>query len=220
MFPDVEKSLGHLVSYWTLQGFHKDTSAHGYFTPQMVYDECKYCAKDVFTTALVHQAQLKYIPTIPGLKQSVDLVNRSIRPYTICTLTGMRYSKDKVDKISAENDILIEQYARIVDMLIGPIGVEHCKSAIKSNKASFIAGSTAQCVDYFHTQMDYEVQRRSEKTGKPLLGKKQLFNLALNIENPVIKFVLLYRLKQKEYSMLQFLAWKDDNNKIIQYEEL
>ena len=218
-FPDVEKSLGHCVSYWTMQRFHKDTDSRAYRTQEHLMAKLKYCGKDVFTLALIHEAIEKYAKTIPGLSQSIECANRSIRPYLITTLTGIRYSEEKVKKICSENDALMMQYLRIIAILIGDEGMNACRKAVKG-KAKAFPTSNAQCVNYFHEQLGYPVVMRSTKTGKPTLGKKCLYKLALRFpDNPVITFTLMYRIIQKEYSALKFVPWKDDNNKVINYAQ-
>lgn len=217
-FPDIEKSLGHCVSKWTFQKFHKDSASHAYRTIQHMMDELKYCGKDVFTMILVHRAIDKYARTIPGLQASIDCVNRSIVPYLTTSIQGIRYSQEKVDKLCDENDRLMTQYLRIINMMIGPTGMEHCKKSIKG-KAKSLPSSNTQCADYFHEQLGYGVVGRSSKTQKPSLGKKNMFKLALRYDNPVITFILLFRTVQKEYSALRFYPWKSDENKVVSYIE-
>lgn len=219
-FPDIEKSLGHGTSLWTYQRFHKDSDSKAYFTHDHMMDKLRYCAKDVFTMSLIHKGIDAYARTIPGLRDSIECANRSIRPYLIATLQGIRYSQEKVDKLCNENDRLMMQYLRIINMLIGPTGVEHCKKSIKSKKPSSIPRSNDQCCDYFHEQLGYPVLFRSTKTQKPSLGKQIMYKLALRYpDNPVIMFILMYRTIAKEYSALRFYPWKDDNNKVIPYIE-
>jgi DNA polymerase I-like protein with 3'-5' exonuclease and polymerase domains len=66
--------------------------------------------------------------------------------------------------------------------------------------------------------LGYSVIFRSEKTGKPSLDKKVVYRLALqHVDNPIIQLVLMYRTVAKEFSTLNFVPWKDDNNKIVNY---
>lgn len=213
-FPDIEKSLGHCVSYWTWEKFHKNSDSRAYRTKEHMMDKLLYCAKDVYTMFLVHKAIDEYAKTIPGLEQSITCANDSIRPYLITTLQGIRYDENKVEEKKKENDRLMMQYIRIIRLLMGESAHLQCRAAVKG-KAKAFPGSNTQCCNYFHTQLEYPIQFHSPKTGKPSLGKKIMFKLALKYpDNPVITFTLLYRQIAKEYGTLKFNPFKDNDNKI------
>lgn len=215
-FPDIEKSLGHLTSLWTWERFHKDTDSASYRTENDMMNKLLYCGKDVFTLSLIHQAIDKYATTIPGLRESIDCANRSIRPYLTCSMLGMRYSPEKKEKVMTENDRLMNQYIRIIKLLIGSTAENECKQQIKSGKAKAFPGSNTQCVHYFHEMLGYPVLFRSKITQKPSLAAGVMYRLRLMFpDNPVITFILLYRSVAKESGTLKFLPFKDDDNKII-----
>lgn len=67
--------------------------------------------------------------------------------------------------------------------------------------------------------MGYPVVARSQKTGKPSLAKKALYKLQLKHNNPVITLIAVFRTVAKESSMLKFCPFKDDNNKIVNYQK-
>jgi hypothetical protein len=210
-FPDIEKSLGHCTSYWTWEKFHKDQDSLGYRTHEQMMARLRYCGKDVYTMALIHRAIEKYASTIPGLKASIDRAMTFIRPYLTATLQGIRVDGEKVAAMISENDRLMVQYNRMIELLIGPQGMSDCRSVIKG-KAKLFAGSNTQCCEYFHELLGYPVAARSQKTQKPSLGKKALYKLALKHENPVITLVCAYRAVQKETSRLRFEPWINDEN--------
>jgi hypothetical protein len=205
-FPDIEKSLGHGVSYWTWEKFHKDEDSKGYRTHEQMMARLKYCAKDVYTMYLVHQAITKYAKTIPGLETSINAAMTYIRPYLTSTLQGIKVNETKVAAMIDENDRLMMQYNRMIELLIGSQGLKDCRSVIKG-KAKLFAGSNTQCCEYFHNLLGYTVVLRSKQTNKPSLGKKSLYKLALKYENPVITLVCAYRAVQKETSRLRFIPW-------------
>ena len=218
-FPDVEKSLGHCVSYWTYQRFHKDTDSRAYFTNEHLLAKLKYCAKDVFTMHLVRKAIQSYERTVPGLSESIRCAQRSIHPYLIAMLQGIRYSNEKVQAICKENDELMMQYNRIIEILIGPNAVVDIAKCVK-NKPGMFASSNKRCCEYFHNMLGYPaVVPRSEKTGMPSLGKKAMYKLALKHNNPVITFAMLYRQVQKEYGSMSFVPWKDDKGEVVDVGE-
>ena len=84
-FPDIEKSLGHCVSYWTWEKFHKNEDSIGYRTNQQMIDRLKYCAKDVYTMFLVKKAIDEYARTVPGLQASISAAMDCIKPYLVAS---------------------------------------------------------------------------------------------------------------------------------------
>lgn len=214
-FPGIEKSLGHCISLWTYENFHKDTDSQQYRTYSDMEKKLRYCALDVNGMKLVRKAQQAYAKTIPGLEDSIRVANESIRPYLITTLQGLRYDPDKVAAIKAENDALMEEYIRISKILVGPIGMEEIRSAVKGNKAGSMLGSRTQCAKYFHDILGYPVIFKSNKTGEPSLGKKTVFKLQLKHDNPVLALVNAYRTVQKETGAISFNPFRDDNNNIL-----
>ena len=211
IYPDIEKSLGHCVSLWTWENFHKDEDSKGYMTPDQMNARLRYCGKDVYTMALVYKAQQEYARKVPGLSDSISCAMDAIRPYLITSLQGIRVSAEKVLTAAKENDRLMMQYDRIIRLLIGEKSMADIKRSIKG-KAGMFAGSNSQCITYFHDMLGYPVVARSLKTQKPSLGKKAMYKLALKFpENPVIQFVLAYRTIQKEYGTYKFVPWLLDN---------
>ncbi len=218
-FPDIEKSLGHCVSYWTWERFHKDEDSSGYHTRDQMDARLKYCGKDVYTMSLVHKAIEKYATTIPGLTASINTAMASIRPYLITTLQGIKYNQEKVKALQDENDQLMMQYLRLINLLLGQHNIDEIRTAVKGKAKSF-AGSNTQCCKYFHDMLGYPVIIRSDKTGKPSLGKKCMYKLALqHPDNPIIQLVLAYRTIAKEYGTLKFIPWRGDDNKIVNFNQ-
>lgn len=219
-FPDVEKSLGHCTSYWTNEKFHKDEDSHGYMTREQMMARMKYCGKDVYTMSLIRQAIMQYAKTIPGLTDSIETAMKSIKPYLITSLQGIRYDQQLVNEKKAENDQLMMQYMRIINLLIGESGMSLVNSVVKKSKSSF-PGSNKKCCQYFHELLGYPVVGRgkpSEKDGtrNPSLAKKAMFKLRLKHDNPVIDFCLAYRQVALETSTpLGFIPWKNDDGQII-----
>lgn len=218
-FPTVEKSLGHCVSYWTWQPFHKDEDSRGYRTKEQMLDRMKYCGKDVFTMRLVREGITKYAKTIPGLEHSIQTVMDSIVPYVTTTLQGILVNEELRQKMRYENDRLMEQYIRMIKILVGEEGLKEVQSCVKG-KASALPGSNKQCVNYFHNILGYPVVHRSKPdqhgVRNPSLAKQAMFKLRLKHENPVIDICNLYRGVKLETTVpLGFIPWKDDNNKIF-----
>lgn len=210
-FPDIEKSLGHCVSYWTWERFHKDEDSHGYMNQAQMQARMAYCGKDVYTMFLVYNAIQKYAKTIPGLTESIETAMAAIKPYLITSLQGIRFSVEKIKEAAFECDRLMEQYDRMIRLLIGESSLKVIHSLIKG-KAKMFAGSNTQCSIYFHEMLYYPILFRSAKTQKPSLGKKVMYKLALkHSDNPVIQLVLAFRTIQKEYGTYKFIPWLLDD---------
>jgi hypothetical protein len=217
-WPAVEKSLGHAVSHLTWEKFHKDMDSESYRNETDMISKLRYCGTDVFTMGLVKREIDKFVSTIPGLSNSIAEGNRAIRSYLTCMMQGIKFDDVIRQNQISHNDRLMMQFNRMTEILIGESGLREVRNFLKGNpnRASFFAGSNKQCVVYFHKILGYPVQFTSPKTGEASLGKKSLFKLALRYpDNPVIRFVILYRLLKKETSTLQFNPWRDDNNKIL-----
>jgi len=213
IFPGVEKSLGHCVSYWTYEKFHKDEDSHGYMTREQQFARMKYCAKDVYTMYLVHQAQTEYARTIPGLTESIERANSSIVPYLLATLQGVGYNKALVEQICSENDRLMMQYIRMAKILIGEKGLRSIADDLTGKSKTSFLSSGKQQISYFHNLLGYPVVARSKRTSMPSLGKQAIYKLALRVDNPVLQLIMMFRSVQKETSKLRFTPWKDETNK-------
>jgi len=207
-FPEVEKSLGHVTSYWTHEPFHKDESNFAYNTPAVCRQLWNYNAKDVYTMQLVHKAINEYAARRPGLTESIQQANDSIKPYLTTSVQGIKMDYDKRDEVMQENDGLMEQYLRLIDLLIGRDFVK----ALRGKGKSGMPGSNLQCCRYFHDTLGYPIvnygKQRKDGTKGPSLGKKNMLKLRLKHDNPVIDIVLAYRETSKESGSLKFTPYK------------
>jgi hypothetical protein len=206
IYPTIEKSLGHCVSYWTYEPYHKNEGIHGYHTGEQARQLYLYCGKDVFTMYLVKKAQLEFAQQDAGLQASIQQAMDAIRPYMITSLLGIKFDNTKRMAKIKENDRKMYQYLRIMRMLCGP-KVE----PLISNK---------KCVEYFHNVMGYPVQKRTKKN-QPSLAQDALYKLRLKVESPVIDFLIKYRETQKESGTLNFKVWlESDEMKTLKQQPL
>lgn len=189
-FPEVEKSLGHVISYWTWLPFHKDENVEHPRNDSQQFQLWNYNAKDVSSMRAVHKAQLEYIAGNPGLTASVNQANDSIYPYLLTMLNGIAYDNLKLIREKLSHMRYLSQVSRIARILSGD--------------GSFNPNSTDQAIKYFHTKLGYAVQGRTD-TGRPALGQTELLKLRLHYPNPLIDVIIRYRLTQKELSMLEFI---------------
>ncbi len=213
IYPDIEKSLGHCTSLWTYEPYHKDEANFSFGSVEQAYKLWAYCGKDVSTMIRIYEAQQKHANTIPGLRESIDQANASIRPYLITTILGISYNVDRVIETMAENDRLLTQYLRMIKLLIGA----ECSKRIKPKSKTSVEClpmSNSQCTSYFHKEMGYKVQGygkvRKDGSRAPSLAEKLMLKLRLQYNNPVIDLCLAYRQTAKESSSLKFtpLDWR------------
>jgi hypothetical protein len=192
IYPTIEKSLGHCMSLWTYEPYHKNEGIHGYHTGEQARQLYLYCGKDVWGMYLVKKAQLEFAKEDAGLQASIQQGMDAIRPYMITSLLGIKFDEELRKSKVKENDRKMYQYLRIMRMLCGP-KIE----PLISNK---------KCVEYFHNMLGYPVQMRTKKGGASL-AKDSLYKLRLKVENPVIDFLIKYRETQKETGTLNFKVW-------------
>lgn len=204
-FPEIEKSLGHGMSLWTDEEYHKD---EGCFNPHNMNDLVRlmeYNAKDVHAMRLIKAAIDKYSADIPGLSESIAQGNRCVYPYTLTSLSGISFDEVERDAIIKENDRLMTQYLRWLEILKG-----------KEYKTRVLPTSSKSCVMFFHDYLNYDVVARSrnisKRTGNPLntpsLNEKALYKLKLKYpQNIMIDICIAYRRRKKESGMLGFEPW-------------
>jgi hypothetical protein len=211
IYPEQEKSLGHCISLpWMWEPYHKNEGNFAYRNRDQELQLWQYCGKDVSSLIQLHKAQTLFARSNVGLQSSISDCMSYIRPYLITILQGIRFSSEVRDAIINENDRLMNQYLRFLDILVGDSNLK----TIRGSGKSAMPGSSKQCAKYFYGMLNYPVQGRSKKTGEPSLDAKACFKLklalkVLGINNPVIDIVLAYRAKLKETGSLKFKPWKE-----------
>lgn len=205
-WPEVEKSLGHAMSHLTHEPYHKDLGIFSHGTKESEMQLLQYNGYDIRGMYIVKQELDKYSRTIPGLVESIEQVNASVRPDLINSLMGIKINTEKRKKIIEENDALMMQYLRIILILTG--GIEVLPTSNKS------------CVNYFHNLLGYPVVARSrtiskktgEPTNNPSLNEKAMLQLKLKAadkpelyDNPIIDLCLAYRGLSIQTGWLRFI---------------
>lgn len=185
-FPEAEKSLSHCIAAWTWQPYHKNVSTEVYSRAgeEKMWE---YNGRDVFNLRLIKAAQEYYAEQIHGLSNSIDQANRSLLPYIEMERIGLRLNQLKLSQTARKLELHISQLSRIISILIGD--------------SNFNARSPVQCAKFFHDRLNYPVVKKGD-TGKPKMGRKQLYQLLLKHKNPVIPFIIKYRELCKDLSML------------------
>jgi len=209
-YTEVEKSLGHCISLWTWESFHKDEGTGGYYTPSQVAQKLQYCGKDVYGMKLVYYAMIEHAKKIPGLQQSFDNVNSMIRPYLIITLQGIAFDEEMRKKIIKENDRLCMHYMKWARIFIGEQNIKMIAGKSKSS----ILNSNKQCCIYFHDLLGYDVvakgKEKEDGSRGPSLAKKAMYKLRMKYDNPVIDLCLAFRSIIRETGYLNFTPWQID----------
>ena len=191
LYPDTEKSLGHCISLYTYEPFHK---GEGVFDPKNENQERQlwgYNGKDVSTLRVVKEGLLKRARA-QGAESSINQVNASIPAYLTMTLHGIRYAQERIDRVMDDNSRRMTQILRILQILCGE---------------AILPTSPKQTVNYFHNHCNLPVIARSKKTGFPSLGKENLYKLGVKHQHPAIPAFIAYRELSKECGTLKFTPW-------------
>lgn len=200
IYPDIEKSLGHSMSLWTYEPYHKNEGNHSYMNNRQAEELMLYCGKDVYGMKLVKKAQENLMANDPGLKSAIEWSNRAIRPYLTMSYLGMKFDEELRRQRIKYNDRYMLQLLRCMRIFMGTDDLV----PLTSNK---------KCVQYFHGDLGYSVMARG-KDG-PSLKEEALLKLKITYPgNPVIDFLIKYRGIAKETSIMRFKPWikaKDDN---------
>ncbi len=202
IYPEAEKSLGHCLSLWTDEAYHKDD---GVFDPQSFEQERQlwaYNAKDVYAMRWLKKAFDNECSTDQGLKNSIEQGQSMIYPYMVATMKGMKMNEARLQEIVGENDRYMEQLKRMVRILVGPDNF----TALQGNSDSSLLSSNLQAGKYFYGAMSYKCPYKTDSganacdAGAMLKLKIGLANR--NSMNPVIDLRLTYAGVKKETSML------------------
>jgi hypothetical protein len=119
MFPEADKSLAHLIQYFTNEPYHKDSA--GTFTPYNTQQQMtllRYNARDVHTLRLIHR-ELNKVRT-PSMNQ----VNESSLDYMFAGLRGfpmdLRRHTEHTTKLKRRHKQLLRVFKCLVGTDINP----------------------------------------------------------------------------------------------------
>lgn len=186
----VEKSLGHCVTLYTDQPYHKD---EGIFNPQ-TYDQetalLTYNAKDVETLALVHSGILEHGKRT-GTLTSQTQANECLRAYLGMSLRGIALDNDA---LCAHIDALRKR-------------AEWFESKVLSRLAGFDLNprSPKQVAAYLYDMLKLP---RPKGNASPT-GKGTLYKLMQRHDIPALRMILYLRRLSKDAGTLSFPQWKD-----------
>jgi hypothetical protein len=195
-FPESEKSLGHVISYWTWLPFHKDLSIENPHTSEQQSQLWRYNALDVYAMREVYKAQLEYLTKYDDIQSSVEQANAECYVYLLSQLQGTPVDEMKLLKLKSYKHRRVLQLSRICRLLSGVKG--------------FNPASPKQCIKYFHDKLFYDVVGRT-KTGQPQMNNKCLYKLRLKYHNPLLDAIIAYRVDAKALSMMNFIGYERAN---------
>lgn len=116
--PEIEKSLGHLISYFLTEPYHKSEGVYTPLTPTQDENLWKYNAKDIITTRLVYYTLQKEIEKLK-VSTSVARANSFVRPYLTMTMMGMNIDLEKFKNRFEELDYKRNILDRCIQNVVG-----------------------------------------------------------------------------------------------------
>ncbi len=188
---DTEKSLGHCVSLYTHQPYHKD---EGIFCPSN-YAQYKqlleYNAKDVETTALIHAAQ--WSTEDEGARASMTQANALVRPLLLKSFRGLPTDTGALCKLIDSHHA---RAAWIEQNVLQPL----------ANNQPCNPRSPKQVAKLLYE--DFGLPKSSDPTIS-LTGKDALYKLALKYPIPALKVILHIRHLSKEAGQISCRLWRN-----------
>jgi len=191
--PECEKSLGHLISYFTWFPYHK---GDGIFEPKNQSQDNQlwnYNSDDIVTTAAIYtriQDEIKKA----GAEESVQLAMREIPSYLSLSLFGARMDIER-------------RNTRIKELLTKQKAIDLCLSSVCRQELN--PRSSQQVSKYLYGRLGYKCPREDEPTKESTLRKLQLKN-----NPPSLQLILASRAARKSASSLAFNGWGAEANRM------
>jgi len=193
-YPGVRKSLGHCLSLYTDQPYHKNEGVFNPKTPAQERQLWEYNAKDIESLMILKPEILKRAKIL-GAERSIEIANRMIRPYLTMTLTGIELAENKLESEIASLQKEDVQTLRLIKLLAG--------SELNPN-------SPKQMREYLFDGLGYKAFKFSEKTKEASTGIETLLRLRIkHPENHVLGLCLKRRGIAKKLSMIESLYAKE-----------
>lgn len=187
--PEMEKSLSHLISYYTWFSYHKDEGILEPKNRQQDEQLWKYNSKDIITTGTVYEKILQEAPKYKA-EESIALGNRKVPVFLTFSLHGTRMDlRKREDRI---RDFKTKQEA--IDKCLAII----CRQTLNPR-------SPKQVSTYLYKQLGLDCPSTKSPTGEGTLRKVLLKN---NI--PSVNLIIASRGARKTSSSLDFLPYNND----------
>lgn len=188
--PELEKSLGHAISWWTTLPYHKDQGIVEPKNEAQWRQLLHYNALDVYGMRLVYKRQQAEMRPEVALsaKQACD----SIYPYLVATLHGLPVDENRLLTSQGILSRRIKQLTRIVRIM-------SCGMIENPN-------SVQQCANFFFDWAGYKPLRFTD-TGRPAFSQDEIFKICAQNPHPIFGVIAEYREAAKELSMLKFTPY-------------
>lgn len=188
LFPEADKSIAHVISYFTNEPYHKDQS--GTFYPRNVHQQnqlLRYNARDVYTLRLIHRAMLaRWNP-------SMEQVTTSQPDYLFAGYRGFSLAHARREWHKQNLASQMAGFERILRILTG--------------RADLNPRSNKQIGEYLYDSaagLAYECRSRTD-SGAPAVDTATIYKLLIaHPRNIALTTLLHYRKVSKQLSMLDF----------------
>jgi len=188
MHVGIAKSLGHCVSLFTDQKYHKNEGIFDPKTQAQWQQFLLYNAKDVETLALIHTEMHARARGIRGMVESFRQVNDSLRVYLTMSFRGLRLDTDAlcatIDEMTRRCDFF---ETRVMPRLVG---------------YQLNPRSPVQVAKYLYNEL------KLKPPAKELTGEKTLQKLRIKYDIPAIAVILAVRGWSKDAGTLKFRLYK------------
>jgi hypothetical protein len=191
IFPEAEKSMYHLITYWLNVPNHKGTVNFDCFNRNQYHQLLEYNGQDVAVTRELHQVQSAFLLLNRQYAGSVLQANQMIIPYLKATLTGFHINRGNQIAQRAKLKKDIANAERYLNCLVGyPIN----------------SGSSKQVIEYLD-KMAYPILSRTD-SGATQVDAKTLFRYCIKFpDNVALRVILILRDLDKTLSMLNFKSY-------------
>lgn len=188
-YPEVEKSLGHLISYFLYRPFHKNDGVyepHNGVQEEQLY---RYNAKDIITMREIYPALVEELKKC-GATESGNWANRMVRPYLTATLRGIKTNtKEYCDRYDA--------------LELKRVQVNRCIGII-TGRPDMNVRSWQQKEKYLYQDLKLPCPDDKAPT-----ASKTMLRLLCKHSVPSVKLMLLSTRTSKLASSMKFRLWPD-----------
>lgn len=189
LYPEVEKSLGHLISLFLYVEYHKGT---GVFDPKTFEDSRKlwiYNGKDVSRLVPIAHAISREATRDDRVHLSITRANKMVRPYLTVMFQGMLVDTQLYLKKFEEYELKRKVLGRVLNLV--------CGRAIN-------ASSPKQVASYVYGELGCK-EPDEDKT-----AEKTLLTHLLKKPAPSLKTIIQIRGTRKASSSMKFRMWRNN----------
>lgn len=190
-YPELEKSLGHLMSYFTLDPYHKSEGVFNPTSAQQDQQLWNYNAKDILGLMNIHKPLEEEINKLK-VQDSVTFVNSMINPYLRMMFHGMRLNIPAMLERFKELDFKRDQ-------------LDRCLNIVTNQKLN--PRSPKQVKNYLYGKLALDCPNEKAPT-----NEKTLLKLLTDRNIPSVRIILESRGTGKTASALKFNLYKRPND--------